>query len=111
MGLFEELAGKTLEGCASTFNERGQQYGDTFAENKLLAVKAVKEVREQDPVNSGANHWDQAESLATLIDIKYHRLLGGYKKDTLVDLINYAAALVELIERYDKRPTVSGTTE
>jgi len=40
-------------------------------------------------------------ALASMIDIKLSRLVGPYKRDTLIDLINYTACYAQLREEYN----------
>lgn len=89
--LFAELTKPTLERCANIFNERGGQYGDTWRECQFLALKAV--ARELG-ITIIDDHC-RAIALAALVDVKYIRLLGGYSDDSLIDGINYSAALAQ----------------
>jgi hypothetical protein len=88
--LFTSHADATLTRVADTYKQRGEQYGDTWRHNRHLALEAVLRT-------GNANNTSIAA--AVLLDVKYSRLLGGYKDDTLVDLIAYAALLAEEMRR------------
>jgi hypothetical protein len=87
--LFSERAGETLARCMAVFEERGEQYGDTWRANQWLAAKATaKHLGLAIPDSA----W-RALAAAVLVDTKYTRLLAGYKEDSIDDGINYAAFL------------------
>jgi len=99
---FNAAVDSTLHGALEISNERGTEYGDTWAlENQhtpfLDAV--LNELRHPDPCD-----WTNEEKrlivIAALCDVKISRLLGGYKADTLDDLINYVAALRAWMAEY-----------
>jgi hypothetical protein len=87
--LFERRAMATLARVQEVFKERGAQYGDSWLDCQFLAMKAV--AREL----GAAIHEDTFRALAAavMVDLKYQRLLGGYKQDSIDDGINYAAFL------------------
>lgn len=89
--LFNHNATSTLDRVRATFDERGAEYGDTWRDCQWLAAMAV--ARE---IGIGLTR-DQARKIAAgvMLDIKYQRLQGGYKDDSVIDGIAYAANLAE----------------
>lgn len=83
--LFTSLASATLKRVEETFRERGEQYGDSWGSFPGFCVHAI----------AGVPRSAHVMALAAMVDVKYSRLQGGYKDDTLIDLIAYAAALAE----------------
>lgn len=96
--LFDDNATKTLERVAETFKQRGGQYGDTWKDCQWLAVLAVAG-RMGLPLTV-----PQARLLAAaaFVDVKYQRLQGGYKDDSLIDGIAYTANLAQEFENHFK---------
>lgn len=87
--LFETRALESFDRAKSTFVGRGDEYGDTWRECRFLKMRAV--AREL-----GLNIPDKclrALAAAAFCDMKYWRLLGGYKDDSIIDGINYDAFL------------------
>ena len=84
---FDRNARKTLAQVDAIFMQRGQEYSDTWEDAQWLALIAV--ARRMGIKLSK----DQARRLgaAALFDVKYARLSGGYKEDTVIDAIAYAA--------------------
>ena len=94
---FEEQASKTLVRAKDVFEERGKQYADTWRECQFLALKATLEAVLRESfgkvvIEQGAL---RAIAAAVFVDFKYQRLSGGYKDDTVIDGINYAAVWAE----------------
>ena len=90
--LFEQNAGATLSGCIRTFRQRGEEYGDTWAHSQHLTLRAVFKELTGDELPLRIC---RALAAAVLVDVKYQRMEGRFKGDSLVDGINYAAFLVE----------------
>lgn len=89
--LFESNADKTLDRVRGTYATRGGEYGDTWRDAQLLAMKAVAR-------RLGLSIPDSAFrplAAACLVDVKYQRLQGGYKDDSIIDGIAYAANLAQ----------------
>lgn len=93
MALFDELVAEGLEAAEKVCGQRGAEYGDSYAHNRCVTLNAVKQARKSAIADQTSQQWDLAEELAAMVDIKFCRLEGGYKDDTLLDLINYVAAL------------------
>jgi hypothetical protein len=88
---FERLAGATLARVADTFGQRGTEYGDTMRDCQWLAMKAVAA---RLGYKIQPEHF-RALCIAGFVDMKYQRLQGGYKEDSVVDGIAYAGFLAE----------------
>lgn len=92
---FISSATSTLKEVAATMQERGGQYCDSWGKDAswLLTRAVIKKYTDID-VNEDAL---KAIGLAVFIDQKYSRFLGGWKRDTAVDMVPYLAALVDKI--------------
>ena len=105
---FNRCVDLTLEECTSISNQRGGEYADSWAlENQsTLFFDHVFRLLSQlaSPLISSNPELEKEEKrlliLASLVDVKLSRLLGGYKRDTYVDLINYVSALAQLLREY-----------
>ena len=89
-GLFGQNAIPVLDECLTVLKQRGSEYSDTWLLCQWFTMKAVAKSLGLELTQ------DQARKLtaAAFVDMKYYRLAGGYKEDSLVDLINYAANLI-----------------
>jgi hypothetical protein len=85
--LFETNAEATLNQVAKTFAERGQQYGDGWRDNQWLAMRAAAH---EMGIHLSLNEC-RALAAGAMVDIKYQRLQGGYKEDSVIDGIAYSA--------------------
>ena len=97
--LFDSNASQTLTKVTATFNQRGGEYGDTWRNAQWLNIKAAAKV-------AGISmDTDTARLLAAaaLSDVKYQRMEGGYKEDTVIDRIAYDANFAAEMERYIAR--------
>lgn len=89
--LFEQRASATLKRVASIFCQRGTEYSDTWKEAQFLKMKAVaKKLGAVIP-----NDAYRAIACAAFCDMKYSRLAGGYKEDSIDDGIAYDAFLAD----------------
>lgn len=92
--LFTEKASASLVRAAGVFEERGEQYSDTWKDCQWLALRAtLKQI---------FTHTIEPEQMrqlaaAVFVDMKYARLAGGYKDDTVIDGINYMALWAEVM--------------
>tara|TARA_R110000868_G_scaffold244413_1_gene500709 strand:+ start:254 stop:559 length:306 start_codon:yes stop_codon:yes gene_type:complete len=89
--LFEERADRTLDKVRAVYSQRGGEYSDTWRTCRFLAMKAVSmklglEIRED---------YLRALATAAFVDMKYERLSGGFKDDSIIDGIAYGAFLVD----------------
>ncbi len=95
---FTRAALETLDECRAIVDQRGTEYLDSwslanlsspFLDNmlKTFGVELSKEQK-------------RLVIMAALCDVKLSRLVGPFKKDTVVDLVNYSSALSSLFEEY-----------
>ena len=90
-GLFGQYTTATLDRCKAVFEERAGQYSDTMKECQWLLMQAIADDLGIDiPPDCF-----RVLAIAGLVDIKYTRLLGGYKQDTIEDGINYSGFVAE----------------
>ena len=93
---FISSATATIKEVVSTIQERGSQYCDSWGKDAtwLLTKSVVKKITNTELTDEQLS----TIGLAVFIDQKYSRFLGGYKKDTALDLIPYLAALVNKLK-------------
>ena len=85
--LFEKRALASIKRVTATFGQRGNEYGDTMRDCQWLALRAAaKELGIDIPIEKA-----RAIAIAGMVDIKYQRLQGGYKDDSIIDGIAYAS--------------------
>jgi hypothetical protein len=90
-----------LPECWEIGVERGGQYGDTWAlENRVNTYKLV--VLRLPKTEALVDSWLRLMDAASMLDIKSTRFLGGFKRDHVIDSINYFAAFGFLLEDYLK---------
>lgn len=85
--LFSRNANSTLSAVRLTYDERGGQYGDTWKDCQWLAMLATAGELGLDITRDEC----RVLAAAALVDVKYQRLQGGFKDDTLIDSISYQA--------------------
>ena len=86
--LFEQNAETALNRSHSTFCQRGHEYGDTWRHSQHLCLRvAYRKLTNRDLPIEFCN----ALASAVMVDMKYQRMEGGYKDDTLIDAIAYQA--------------------
>lgn len=95
---FIDSATSTLIEVAGIMKERGQQYADTWGKDGCwhLTRAVLKQYTNIDFVDDQAL---KAIALASFCDQKYSRFAGGYKEDTVIDLIPYLGALAKLLKK------------
>jgi len=94
--LFDSNASKTLAKVSATFNQRGNEYGDTWRDCQWLNMKAAAGLAGLTLDTATA----RLLAAAALSDVKYQRMQGGWKDDTIVDRIAYDANLAAEVETY-----------
>lgn len=95
---FEENAHATLKRVEAVFTERGREYGDTWRNCQFLAMKAVAR-----KFDTTIPLWlFRALATAALVDMKYQRLEGGYKDDSMIDGIAFSLYLAEEIRDIER---------
>jgi hypothetical protein len=93
---FISAATNTLKEVAGTMQERGAQYSDSWGKDAAwYLTKAIVKKHTNVEVDEDAL---TAIGLAVFIDQKYSRLIGGYKKDTVLDMVPYLAALANKVK-------------
>lgn len=95
--IFETFADATLNRVRGTYATRGTEYGDTWRNAQWLALKATRD-------QLGLNIPDsalRAVAAAVLVDVKYQRLEGGFKDDSIVDGIAYSALWAEEMQQQE----------
>lgn len=94
--LFQRMADETLAQVKATYAQRGLEYEDGYAVMDPLALQATLK-----RIGVPELHREQLMAViaAALVDVKYWRLMGGYKEDTAVDGIAYTALWVGLMKQ------------
>lgn len=93
---FIERASTALKEAARTMHERGSEYCDTWgADGCWHLTKAIVKKYTGKEISEEAT---KAIALASFVDQKYSRFAGGYKQDTVIDLIPYLGALCETVK-------------
>lgn len=93
--IFETFADTTLNRVRGTYAQRGTEYGDTWAHCQWLALKATaRELGVEIPDSKL-----RAIAAAVLVDVKYQRLEGGFKDDSVIDGIAYNSLWAEEMQR------------
>lgn len=94
---FNAAVDSTLGRALMVSNERGGEYGDTWALENQQTRFLDMVLNEIDSTAFSTKTLSREEKrlimVACLCDVKVSRMLGGFKGDTLDDLINYSAAL------------------
>lgn len=92
---FERRANATLDRVRNTYASRGREYGDTWRDAPLFYLQSVLREFGLPPLDRPRL---VALAAATLADVKYSRMIGGYKDDNLIDGIAYTACLAEAMK-------------
>lgn len=101
--LFEERADRTLDKVRAVYAQRGGEYADTWRTCRFLAMKATaKKLGLVIP-----DEYCRALAAAAFYDMKYERLSGGYKDDSVIDAIAYGSFWIDEMVDLDKNPKVS----
>lgn len=89
--LFEERADRTLDKVRAVYAQRGGEYADTWRTCRFIAMKATAKKL------GLVIHDDFFRALATaaFYDMKYERLSGGYKDDSVIDAIAYGSFWID----------------
>lgn len=96
---FSRSADASFSEARAIYADRGDSYGDTWAlPNQKSAVTEYVLGLQHDHDRRG---WLRLLQLASLIDLKDSRLLGGGNvRDSLLDGLNYRAVFAELLREY-----------
>jgi len=92
--------------CIAISDQRGGEYADTW-DLKNINTPATGHVLRMKGTFNGEDEmldkrWRRLLVMAALIDVKLSRLLGEYKEDTFIDLINYSACFADLMRDWKK---------
>jgi hypothetical protein len=94
---FIDNATSILTEVVKIMDERGQQYADTWGKDGCWHLTRAILAKYSD------TKFDEtalkAIALASFCDQKYSRFAGGYKEDTVIDLIPYLGALANLLKK------------
>lgn len=97
---FNAAVDTVLEGALKVSDQRGGEYGDTWSlknQHTPFLDAVLTQIGRGKNAYIASNAYSTEEKrlimVACLCDVKISRLIGGYKDDTIDDLINYAAAL------------------
>lgn len=100
MAVFEESSSRGLNEALATGSQRGGEYSDTWAldaQHPLFTAMARKITDGDD-----SREADRLVRAAGLVDTKISRIVNGgpFKRDSYIDLLNYAASLLDFHEAY-----------
>lgn len=104
--IFETFADTTLIRVRNTYSTRGTEYGDTWKNAQWLALKATRDKLGLTIPDSTL----RAVAAAVLVDVKYQRLEGGFKDDSVVDGIAYNALWAEEMQQQEVDKKVASIT-
>lgn len=96
---FNRACRMVLEDALKTQAQRGGEYGDSWALDKMNAIFLKAVLKEFDVSLDDAQI--RIVMLAALTDVKDSRIANGnIKTDSVVDGINYRAVLIQLLNEY-----------
>ena len=99
--LLPALALPVIEQAVEILRSRSETHGDSWVENRHDVTRSIL-ARIKTPPSDYTHSELTAISLAVLVDIKRARIAaGGWNPDSILDGINYEAALVGIMERLD----------
>lgn len=92
---FESFADATLAKVRATYGQRGVEYADSWNIETFHSPFTDLVIQQNANTKSGLTNAGLKRLLAAaaLCDVKLSRMSGGYKEDTLIDLIAYIAFL------------------
>lgn len=104
--VFNAAAEATIGRALAICTQRGEEYQDSWDLNNLKAPFLTHTLSNVKLLDGSIVQPATIRliMLAALADVKLSRLVGGWKDDTAVDLINYVAAYAELRQQYDTTP-------
>jgi hypothetical protein len=98
---FERFADAAFAEAQATYKQRGQEYADSWDLSNLQTpfLDLAHGLVADRPGSTAVTAKDKRLiAVAALCDVKLSRVGGGYKKDTLIDFINYLAFMVTAID-------------
>jgi len=90
-GRFERSADAGHEQVRAIYGQRGGEYSDTLETNDWYTMRAL--AKHLVGIDLSKDH-ARLLSLASLVNVKYERMSGGWKEDSLVDKLAYGSALL-----------------
>lgn len=97
--LFEERADRTLDKVRAVYAQRGGEYADTWRTCRFLAFKSVaKRLGLAIP-----DEYCRILTSAGFYDMKYERLSGGYKDDSIIDALAYGAYMADEVDELGRK--------
>jgi hypothetical protein len=96
--IFETYADLSFGRVRATYAQRGTEYGDSWRNCQWLAMKATCRKLGIDV----PERLLRALAVAALYDVKYQRLEGGYKDDSVIDAMAYGGLWAEEMRRLEK---------
>lgn len=98
---FNRCVDTTLAKCSAISDQRGGEYEDSWALKNVFTPFGdhVDRIRRGGAFDLS---WKRLRALAALIDVKISRMLGPWKEDTAIDMINYLAAFTQLMNEYEE---------
>lgn len=98
---FNNAVDKTLNKCLQISNQRGGEYSDSWSLENMktpFLTNILQDVQDGNFQLHNNNQSKRLIMLAAMCDVKLSRLIGPWKEDTTIDLINYCAAFTHLRE-------------
>lgn len=98
---FEIAASRTLKEVVDTFSARGEEYEDSWKLENLVTTFLDSTLRRFGLVLS--KEQKRLLMAAVLVDVKDSRMIGPYKRDTVVDGLAYRAAFAQWADDYEQQ--------
>jgi hypothetical protein len=99
--IFETYADLSFGRVRATYAQRGTEYGDSWRNCQWLAMRATcRKLGIEIP-----EKLLRALAVAALYDVKYQRLEGGYKDDSVIDAMAYGGLWAEEMRRLAEQST------
>lgn len=98
---FDRACRATLEESLEVQAQRGDEYGDTWAIDNMVATFTKATLDEVFPDSIYTMEQVRLIVMAALIDVKDSRMIGAWKEDTVLDGVNYRAAYNTFRKEYE----------
>ena len=97
--VFNAAAADVLDECAAICEQRGGEYQDSWhLDNQVTTF--VDHVLRCLSISNVTKEEKRLLIMAALVDVKDSRMQGPFKRDTIVDGVNYRAAFGSLMKQY-----------
>lgn len=100
---FERFADTTLDKVRATYAQRGQEYADSWDLSQYASPftdLALTEINKHEYLGDLSPEAKRLIANSSMLDVKLSRLGGGYKEDTLIDMIAYLAFFTQALSEY-----------